>query len=106
MISDRKVDVHKLQGILSEIEQRAGDQGLPLERMLIDVAVWYFKSQPRIGKDDVHKRLAFLERCLECMMDINALLVDRLHAAEGRKNPGATILIPKIQLSGDLTRLG
>ena len=106
MISDRKVDVHKLQGILSEIEQRAGDQGLPLERMLIDVAVWYFKNQPRIGKDDVHKRLAFLERCLECMMDANALMVDRLHSAEGRKSAGNGVLIPRLQISGDLTRLG
>ncbi len=105
MISERKTDVLALQGLCRDIEARAGEMGLPLERCLIDVAVWYFRNKGRLAPENVVKRLQFLEKTVECMMEMNALLVDRLHQAEGRKN-APNILIPRLQLEGDLTKLG
>ncbi len=102
MISDRKRDHAAIERAVNAIE-RAGAKH-PLERRLIDMAVWWFKNQPRIPDHDVMKRLAFLEKTLEMFLETQAMIVERLQHAES--HPSSSLLIPRLEMNGDLTKLG
>ena len=101
MISDRKADPFRVQEAIRRIEEAAVSH--PLEKLICDMAVWWFKNQPRIADENIPKRVAFLEKTLEMYMEALALTVSRLQHAES--HPSAQILKPRLELKGDLTRL-
>jgi hypothetical protein len=73
--------------------QASGNQ--VLERRLADTAVWFYKNKDRIARDNLAARQAFLEKGFWIMLEINALLLQRIRESR----PGADLWLPTGMLS-------
>lgn len=71
--------------LIRKLEAIHNETHLPLERRLIDTAVWFHKNKDRIPRNEVERRLDFLFKTLDIHLELVALLVDRMQLAEGRK---------------------
>lgn len=71
--------------MIRELEEIAGRTNLPLERRLMDTAVWFHKNWPTMDEGDVYRRIQFLGKALDIMIEMNAMLIERLHEAEQRR---------------------
>jgi hypothetical protein len=72
--------------LLDQLNTMSTETAQPLERRLIDLAVWFHKNKDRIPKNDVEKRADFFEKTLDIHLELVALLVQRLERAEGRRH--------------------
>jgi len=71
-------------GLIKQLEQLSGNTHLPLEKRLIDTAVWYHRNKSRIPRNEVEKRLDFLEKTFDIFLELVAMSVDRVQTMEGR----------------------
>jgi hypothetical protein len=78
---------------LVHIATQAG--GRPLERLLADTAVWFYKNHKHIPRENLLAKLAFHEKALWCMVEINALLAERLHKLEAGQKGAANLWLPR-----------
>lgn len=79
---------------------------LPLERRLIDTAIWFHRNKPRLAKENVTGRLEFLEKTCDILIELSALATERMQAVEGR-GKHATLWLPKgISKRGDVEVFG
>jgi hypothetical protein len=75
----------------------------PLEQRLADTAVWFYKNKDRIPRDNLASRQAFLEKGFWCLLEISALLLERLREERASK----ALWIPNgITLDGDVKKYG
>jgi len=78
-----------------------------LERRLSEVAVWYYKNIGGIPRDNLAAKQAFLEKAFWIMLEVNAMLVERLHDLEGTKTGAKHLWLPRgVKVNGDLRELG
>lgn len=70
--------------LIDELEKISTANHLPLERRLIDTAIWFHRNRHYLNGVDVPRRLDFLEKTLDIFMEIFALTLQRLQQAEGR----------------------
>jgi hypothetical protein len=78
--------------------------GHPLEQRLADTALWFHANKDRIPRDNLASRQAFLEKAFWCLLEVNALLLERLREAQGKNT---SLYLPKgIQVNGDLGKFG
>jgi hypothetical protein len=64
--------------------------GKPLEQRLADTALWFHMNKDRIPTDNLPKRLEFMEVGFWCLLEINALLLERIRTQTGSK----TLFLP------------
>lgn len=76
--------------------------GHPLEQRLADTALWFHANIGSIPRDNLASRQAFLEKGFWCMLEISALVLERVR--EDRANK--TLVIPRLEYTGDLTKYG
>lgn len=89
---------------LDEILNTGGH--LPLEKRLIDTAIWFHRNKPRLAKENVLGRLEFYEKTSDILIELVALLTERLQGAEGMQKH-ASLWLPKgMNGRGDVTRFG
>lgn len=94
-----------LNDLLKEVDEISTRTHLPYERRLCDTAVWFIKNKDRVPKEDVHKRLEFLEKGFLCMLELFAMSLDRQQQVENR--PGSSLWLPNgLNARGDMTRFG
>jgi hypothetical protein len=72
--------------LLDQLNEMSTETAQPLEKRLIDMAVWFHKNKDRVPRNDVEKRCDFLAKSLDIHLELVALLVQRLELAEGRRN--------------------
>jgi hypothetical protein len=72
------------QELIQKLEHLSTETRLPLEKRLIDTAVWYHKNKDRIPKEDLGKRLDFMEKTFDIFLEMIAMSVDRMQISEGR----------------------
>lgn len=72
--------------MLDQLNAMSTETAQPLEKRLIDMAVWFHKNKDRIPRNAVEKRCDFLEKSLDIHLELVALLVQRLELAEGRRS--------------------
>ena len=82
------------QELINKLEAIHQETHLPLERRLIDTAVWYHRNKDRIPEHEVKKRLDFLSTAFNIQLEIMIMLVDRMQVAEGRKKSD-TLWLPR-----------
>ena len=70
--------------LLNDLEKIASMNMLPLERRLCDTAIWFHRNKDRVPREDLAKRLDFMEKTLEIFIELAALLVDRTQRLEGK----------------------
>lgn len=77
--------------------------GHPLEQRLADTALWFAANKDSIPRDNLASRQAFLEKGFWCLLEISALLLERLR--EERLNK--TLWVPgTVNAKGDMKRYG
>jgi len=74
--------------LIRELEEISKNTKLPLEKRLIDTAVWFHKNKDRIPRENLAKRLDFLEKAFDIILEVYALTLRRLHEAEDRPGSG------------------
>jgi len=71
--------------LVNKLESMSNNSNLPLEKRLIDLAVWFHKNKDSLPKCEVVRRLDFLTKTIDIQLELVAMLMDRLQQAEGRK---------------------
>jgi len=74
------------------------------ERKVEEVALW-FDEHKRDG-GDVHKKVEFLTKCVDNLIELCAHAARDLRETEGRKDGSAIFRPGQISVRGDLRRLG
>jgi len=69
--------------LMAKLAQLASSTHLPLERRLVDTAVWFHRNKDNIT--DIPKKVQFLEKTLDIFLEITAMLVERQQLVEGRR---------------------
>lgn len=53
-----------------------------LERRLADLAIWHHKNRQGMSLDNLAGRQAFLEKSFWILLEVNALMAERIHELE------------------------
>lgn len=80
--------------LIRELEEVAGRTNLPLERRVMDTALWFHKNWDTMDEADVLRRIKFLGKALDIMIELNVMLIERLHEAENRRK-SPTLYTPR-----------
>lgn len=90
--------------LISELIHNAQVSQEILEQRLADTAAWFFANKDRIPRDNLASRQLFLEKTCWLLIEINALLTDRLHKVEGKSE---TLWLPRgLNAQGDVRKFG
>tara|TARA_Y100000310_G_C20338230_1_gene648534 strand:- start:294 stop:590 length:297 start_codon:yes stop_codon:yes gene_type:complete len=92
--------------LISKLEQISTETHLPLEKRLIDTAVWYHKNKDRIPRSNVEKRLEFLEKTFDIFIEMMAMQVERVQQMEGYSSSDSLWLPIGMSFDGDLKKYG
>lgn len=83
------------EAAVRELERIAQRVHLPLEKHLLDTAIWFHKNKGKIPTENLKERVAFLEKSLDIFLDLAALTMQRIQRVENRpKSP--SLYIPGI----------
>ena len=82
----------QLVDALDQLVATAGH--LPLERRLIDTAVWFHRNKPRLARENLMGRVDFLEKTCDILIELCALTLQRMQNVEGRPK-SQSLWLPK-----------
>lgn len=100
-------DNHEItEQLLNDLESIRQDGMLPLERRLMDTAIWFHRNKDRVPREDLPKRLDFMEKTLDIFLEMVALATERLQGVEGRPKSENLWLPGRMSVRGDLKRTG
>ncbi len=85
------------EGLINKLEHLSTDGRLPLEKRLVETAVWYYRNKDRIPAHNLEKRLEFMEKTFSIFLEMIAMTVDRMQRNEGRKTSASLWLPSGIQ---------
>lgn len=72
--------------LIRDLQENAGIAGNPaLERRMADFAVWYYNTVKMVPTDNLAKRLDFQDKAIWILLELNALLLERLREKTGSK---------------------
>lgn len=71
--------------MLDQLDKMSTETAMPLEKRLVDMAVWFHRNKDRLARNNVEQRCDFLTKSLDIHLELVALLVQRLEKAEGRR---------------------
>lgn len=92
------------EALIHELNHNATASGnQTLERRLADLTVWFYKNKDSIARDNLAARQAFLEKSFWIMLEVNALLLERIREEKSSK----ALWLPKgVRLNGDVRQFG
>jgi len=93
--------------VLEELENISRSAGhRMLERRLADLAIWFHNNKTRIDPQDLLRRQAFMEKALWTMVEVQALLLERIQELEQAKKGVSRLWLPAgMKVNGD-TKFG
>lgn len=77
-----------------------------LERRLADLAIWHHKNRQTLSLDNLAGRQAFLEKSFWIMLEVNALLAERIHELENAQKSKHLWTPVGMAVSGNLRDFG
>lgn len=93
---------HK-ERLIDELVYNANVSQDILEQRLADTAAWFFSNKDRIPRDNLASRQAFLEKTCWLLIEINALLLERIRKSQG----GSHLWLPRgLNAQGDVRKFG
>lgn len=90
------------QQLLDKLEKIANATNKPLEKRMIQLAVWYYRNNERITQ--VEKRLEFHDIFINNLLETMVMMLERIQKAEGRGSSSSLWLPSGMSLEGDLER--
>lgn len=90
--------------LIQELQHNAAASGNKvLERRLADLTIWFYKNKDAIARDNLAARQAFLEKAFWILLEVNALMLERMRDNSRSSN----LWLPKgVRINGDLHKLG
>lgn len=73
--------------LINELEEIKSNTLLPLERRLVDTAVWFHKNRGRVDQSDLKRRVDFMEKTLDIFLELFAMQVQRIQTSESSRSP-------------------
>ena len=96
------MDSLRFNSIIAELDRRAHNSAHPLEKRMLETTTWFFKNEPHLPRDDLRRRLDFVTKYCECMVENFAWMVERLQEEKGSK-----LWLPTgMNSGGDMTKFG
>lgn len=90
--------------LIDELVYNAETSHLLAEQRLADTAAWFFNNKDRLQKDNFRNRADFMEKTCWLLIEISALLLERVHELEGGKSK---LWLPRgINARGDVRKFG
>ena len=80
-------------GLIKQLEALSTETRLPLEKRLVDTAVWFHKNKARIPRENLGARVDFIEKTFDIFIEMMALSVDRMQMMAGREK-SANLWLP------------
>ena len=72
--------------LIRDLDENAQIAGNPvLERRMADFAVWYYKTVRMVPSDNLAKRIEFQDKAIWILLELNALLLERVREKTGSK---------------------
>lgn len=90
--------------LINKLEHLNNETRLPLEKRLIETAVWFHRNKDRIPRENLVSRVDFLEKTLDIFLEMTAMLVERAQLVEGRSKSESLWLPRGMNAGGDFTR--
>ena len=87
--------------LMNKLEHMSNETRHPLEKRLVELAVWFHRNKDAIPREALSKRVDFLEKTLDIHLELVAMLVNRMQLAEGRSKNGSLWLPRGIKVTGD-----
>lgn len=87
--------------LINKLEHMRSTTQLPLEKRLIDLAVWFHRNKDAIPREALSKRVDFLEKALDIHLEMIAMLVNRMQLTEGRSKHSSLWLPKGIKVADD-----
>lgn len=94
------------ENLIRQLEELRTASHMPLEKRLIDTAVWYHRNKDSLPEENVKARLEFLEKTFDIFLELVAMQVERMQIMEGRPKSQSLWLPAGMRVSGDLGELG
>lgn len=90
------------QTLIEELMHNAQVSGNQvLERRLADVSVWFYKNHKGLDTDNLAARQRFLEKGFWCLLEINALTLERMR----KMGASSGLWLPKgLMMEGDVMK--
>jgi len=87
--------------MIKRLEEIAERTDLPYEKRLMETALWFHKNKDHIPREAVDKRCDFLEKTLDCVLEMLAMSLQRMQEAEGRASSSSLWLPNGMKIGGD-----
>ncbi len=87
--------------MIRRLEEIAARTELPYERRLVDTAVWFHKNKDLIPREALDKRVDFLEKTVDILLEMLAMNLERLQGTEGRAASSSLWLPNGMKMTGD-----
>lgn len=99
----QKIDPEVLINALVGNAQSQGNR--PLEQRLADLTVWFYRNRKLIDPSNLQKRMKLFEDGFWILLEVNALLMDRVQEIESQRK-SASLWLPKgVKVEGDLATI-
>ena len=92
--------------LINKLEHLSEDNELPLERRLINTAVWFHRNKDRIPPEALDKKIEFMEKSMDIMIELFALTVERMQKVESHGTSASLWLPNGISMKGDIRGFG
>jgi hypothetical protein len=93
--------------LIKQIEEIASRTDLPFEKRLMDTAVWFHKNKDQVPREDLPKRLDFMEKTLDIMLELVAMSLERMQEAEKSPLASSSLYLPNgITMTGSARKFG
>jgi hypothetical protein len=96
----QKIDPEVLINALIGNAQANGNR--PLEQRLADLTVWFYRNRKFIDVNNIHKRMKLFEDGFWILLEVNALLMDRVQEIENQRKSASLWLPRGMKIEGDL----
>ena len=82
------------ESLIKNLEAISKTTSLPLEKRLVDTVVWFYRNKETIAESNIKKRMEFLEKAMDIVLELLALQLERMHSVERRPKPNGDFWMP------------
>lgn len=92
---------------IEELQHNVNASGnRPAERRLADLTLWFYKNFESFASNNVEGQVAFLKKAMWIQLEMNALLLERLHEMEMASKPKHLWTPRGINVEGNIREFG
>lgn len=81
--------------LIERLKNAADNSPSPLRRRMADMCLWWTANRPRIPPDNLRARMEFNELAMSTLLEIQAMLLERLDELEHGKGRSEHLYLPR-----------